>query len=75
MSELTWHADGQGDELVINVDWNDHNNVRRATTVKVAVRRQDKPRQLEIVVDGVVLKVVTTGFESMVNGSGTGDND
>jgi hypothetical protein len=47
-----------GDELMFNVDWFDHNNVRQHTEVLMAMQKQDKPRQLEVRVNGVIVAVV-----------------
>ena len=58
MSELTIHTGCQGDSTRLNVDWFDENNVRLKTIVQVNIQSQDKPRTLEIVVNGVVVATV-----------------
>ena len=58
MSELTVHTGGQGDATTIHVDWFDHNNVRQRTDLVIAIQCQDKPRTLEVKINGVVLAVV-----------------
>jgi len=63
VSEITIRAGGQYDETQINVDWNDHNNVSRRTTVLVSVLGQDKPRTLQITVNGVVVATIPADHE------------
>jgi hypothetical protein len=58
MTELRWATGMEGDELMFNVDWFDHNNVRQYTEVVMAMQKQDKPRQLEVRVNGVIVAVV-----------------
>lgn len=58
MTQLTWTTGLSGDELKIIADWFNHNNVRQHTEVVIAIQRQDKPRQLEVRVNGAVLAVV-----------------
>jgi len=53
-SEWTLHTGGQGEEDLIHVQWYDHNNIRQQTDVKICIRPQDKPRTLEIWVNGVI---------------------
>jgi hypothetical protein len=58
MTQLTWSTGCAGDELSLPVDWFNHNNVRQRTIVTIAIQRQDKPRQLEVRVNGVVVAVI-----------------
>lgn len=63
MSELTLHTGCAGSETTINVDWFDHNNASQKTTVVVRMQKQDKPRVLEILINGVRLAVVPSKYE------------
>jgi hypothetical protein len=47
-----------GDCNTIYIEWTDHNNVRQNTAMEVNVLPDDKPRTLEIKVNGVVLATV-----------------
>lgn len=58
MTQLTWSTGRAGDEITLPVDWFNHNNVPQRTVVTIAVQQQDKPRQLEVRVNGVVLAVI-----------------
>lgn len=51
-AELTISMGMVGDECVIHVDWFDHNNVRHSDTVCISILDQDKPRTLQITVNG-----------------------
>lgn len=53
MSELTLHTGLMGEETLIHIDWFDHNNVRQKTELKIKVKDQDKPRELEILANNV----------------------
>jgi len=57
-SEWTFHTGGQGQTDSIHIDWSDHNNVRQRTELQIVIRPQDKPRTLEIWVNGVVVATV-----------------
>ncbi len=56
--EITIHTGCQGDYNKINVAWSDHNNVPQRTTVEVNVQQQDKPRTLEIQINGLIIATV-----------------
>jgi hypothetical protein len=58
MSELTIHTGGVDSLTTIHVAWFNHNNVRQMTDVEIRIQPQDKPRTLEVRVNGVVLAVV-----------------
>jgi hypothetical protein len=58
MAEITIHTGSQGDCNRIHIDWFDHNNVRQETIIDVNVLPQDKPRTLEIVINGVRIGVI-----------------
>lgn len=57
MMEITIHTGSQGDRNVIHVDWFDHNNVKQRTDVEIRIQPQDKPRILEISVNGLVVPI------------------
>lgn len=54
MTELTLHAGGTGESLTLNVDWTDHNNIFHCNTIVIRIPFQDKPRILEILIDGIL---------------------
>lgn len=56
--EITIHTGLQNSFNTINVDWFDHNGVRQKTVVEVNVLPQDKPRTLEILINGVRLATI-----------------
>lgn len=56
--EITIHTGLAGDQNRIHVDWFDHNNNRQDTVIDVNVLVRDKPRTIEILVNGVCLAVV-----------------
>ena len=58
MSELTLHTGCAGSAQIINIDWFDHNNIPQKTQMEIRIRQQDKPRTLEILLNGVVVGVV-----------------
>ncbi len=55
MSELTLHTGLQGDMNTIHLDWFDSNGCRQKTELEINVMNQDKPRTLEILINGVVV--------------------
>lgn len=56
--ELTLHTGFMDERTIIHVDWYDHNNVRQKSEVEIRIQPQDKPRTLEIRVNGAVLATV-----------------
>ena len=58
MCELTIHTGTQGDYNKINIDWFNENNVRQKLELEIIVQNQDKPRTLEIRVNGIVLATI-----------------
>ena len=59
--EITLNTGCAGDSHKCNIDWFDENNVRRKTIVEVNIQPQDKPRTLEIIVNGVIVATVRDG--------------
>ena len=57
-TEVTSHTGCAGDSHKCNVDWFDENNVRQNTTAEVNIQKQDKPRTLEVLMNGVIVAVV-----------------
>lgn len=55
MSELTIHTGGMGDVHKINIDCFDHNNIRRNSVLELIVPNQDKPRILQVWMNGILL--------------------
>jgi hypothetical protein len=51
--ELTLHTGFMGDGATIYIDWSDQNNKRLTDTLEISVREQDKPRVIDIYVNGV----------------------
>lgn len=58
MTEVTIHTGCQGDTHQCTFSWFDHNNVPQKTVVEVNIQAQDKPRTLEVIVNGVVVATV-----------------
>jgi hypothetical protein len=56
--EITLHTGCSGDCNTIHVDWFDENGIRQKTDIEVNVQNQDKPRQLEIILNGALLATV-----------------
>jgi hypothetical protein len=56
--ELTIHTGCAGEETMINIDWFNENNVPQSTQLAIKVQDQDRPRQLEIIINGVKVAVV-----------------
>ncbi len=57
--EITIHTGEQGTFNTIHVDWCDHNGVKQKTDIEVNVLPQDKPRTLEIVINGVRVATIS----------------
>lgn len=55
MSEITIHTGSSGDTTVLHVSWFDENNVRQMTDVEIRIQDQDKPRTLELMLNGIKL--------------------
>jgi hypothetical protein len=52
---ISLHTGCAGEQHTISVDWFDENNISKTTVVEINIQPQDKPRTLEVVVDGRVL--------------------
>lgn len=57
-TELTLHTGAQGHHDLIHLQWFDQNNVPQHTLVEFVILEQDKPRTLEIRVDGVTVATI-----------------
>jgi hypothetical protein len=53
--EVTLKTGCAGESHKCNVEWFDENSVDQLTVVEVNIRDQDKPRVLEVVVDGMLV--------------------
>lgn len=58
MSELTIHTGSTGDYHHLHIDWFDENNVRQDTELELHILTQDKPRTLQIRVNGVIVATI-----------------
>ena len=58
MTELTIHTGCMDAQTIIHVDWFDHNNIPQRTEIEIRIQPQDKPRTLELRLNGVVLATV-----------------
>ena len=56
--ELTIHTGTADDRNKINIEWFDHNGVKQKTVVEINMQYQDRPRTLEILVNGVCVVTV-----------------
>ena len=52
MTDLALFTGFAGEEITINVVFSDHNNVRHNIPIELKVHEFDKPRMLDIIVDG-----------------------
>lgn len=52
MSEITLHTGCMGDEFVVNIDWHNHNNCTRNDKLEINILNLDKPRTLQILLNG-----------------------
>lgn len=52
MSHISIHTGFAGDQTTIDIEWYDHDNVRHTTQIMVNIQAQDKPRTLEIEIEG-----------------------
>lgn len=50
--EITIHTGFMGDSNTINIDWYNENNVKQKSVIEINVKNQDKPRTLEILING-----------------------
>ena len=55
--EITIHTGCQGDYNKINVDWLDHNGVHRKEVLEINIQPRDKPRTLELKLNGWLFAV------------------
>jgi hypothetical protein len=55
---MTIHTGCQEEITTIHVDWFNENNVRQSTELMIRIQEQDKPRTLEIVVDGLKVAII-----------------
>lgn len=56
--EITIHTGTQDDHNKINIDWFDHNNAKQKTVIEINVQSQDKPRTLELLINGVLFCLI-----------------
>lgn len=57
--DITVHTGCAGDKHLFRFSWFDHNNVVHNTHVEVNIAERDKPRTLEVFVDGSKVAVVS----------------
>lgn len=60
MSHLTLQTGFPGDRTSIDVHWHDHDHVAHVTRLEINVAKQDKPRTLQILLDGMVISGITS---------------
>ena len=53
MSEITIHTGDMGDQNIIHISWFDEDNRPQSTELRVIIQNNDKPRTLEVRVNGV----------------------
>lgn len=56
--EITLHTGSQGAHTTLHVDWFDEDGVGQVTDIDIIVQDQDKPRTLEIRINGAVVAVI-----------------
>ena len=61
MAHITIHTGTQSDHTQIDISWFDENNVKQLTTIEVIVQEQDKPRRLELQVNGKLYAILCSG--------------
>lgn len=57
-SELSWHTGFPGELILLHVEWFDENGVDHRTDVEVGILERDKPRTLEVKINGVSVGVI-----------------
>jgi len=57
--EITIHTGLAGEKNIIYVDWHDENNITQETKVEINTLRTDKPRMLQIKVNGDTVAFVS----------------
>ena len=63
--ELTIHTGLQGEHSTINLEWHDENNRVLKDEIIIIVKEQDKPRILEILINGVKLTEINSRYKSV----------
>lgn len=58
MCEMTLHTGCAGDRHKLYVDWFSHNGTKQQTVVEINIMDCDKPRILEILVNGRVVDCI-----------------
>jgi hypothetical protein len=53
--EISVHTGCQGAHNIININWFDENNVKVNDVLEIYVKDQDKPREIELIVNNVVI--------------------
>lgn len=66
MSELTVHTGLAGEHTMINVSWFDHNGVTHLTPIEVIVCEHDKPRTVEIWINGIRVGILNSDHQVVV---------
>lgn len=56
--EITLHTGCPGSNDLIHIDWFDENNVHQDTALEIVIRDQDKPRRLEIRLNGETVATI-----------------
>ncbi|HSH43090.1 MAG TPA: hypothetical protein VK973_13270 [Arenicellales bacterium] len=65
MTDITIHTGCAGDQNTICVDWFDHNNVRQQTVIQANIQEWDKPRTLNIAINGVVVGIIPSESDGL----------
>lgn len=61
--EITIHTGNQNDQNKINIDWFDHNGINQKTGIIVSILPQDKPRTLQITINGVIIATIQPNYD------------
>ncbi len=62
--EITIHTGCMDDRNKINIDWFDENGVRQHNEIEINVKNQDKPRVLDLLLDGEKIQTIYAENES-----------
>jgi len=66
--EITIHTGMMGDASKINIEWFNGNLETQHTEILAKVKNQDKPRVLEIYVDGVKVSDISDAHPAITHG-------
>jgi hypothetical protein len=61
-SEWTLHTGEQNSQHKININWSDQNNLLHRDAIEIRIQERDKPRTLEIRLNGAILATLPSDY-------------